>query len=403
MRYFALLNLCDDPRVTPEILGEIARACEAQLFEDYAPMWQTQGVAVTVATSLADIPKDVCPIAVFANSDQQGALAWHTYSPDGHIYGRAFWEEIKANGGNLIQGANSLSAAISHEILEAMQNPYCNTWIQINDTTFEPQENCDRVEGDSYVKFGVSVSNFLGPRAFRDGPGPYDFMGLLQSPWEIRPGGYCQRLNLETLQLDLLWGREFPDWKVPQKLASQRKILAFAADRQLTHARAVVQNFEGIAAPIAEPVIPSPEDDERTTHIIARAKLAPIAQVPVDDRVTLDATPSQEPLSPVAQALGVTEVYDDPTRAPEPSLPDGLEDENAPEPSEPDMSPDADELLERETLTHEESQMMAENNIIGTVKSVRERTGASLRDAKLFVESTPEGQDWIARTYKKPD
>jgi len=216
---FCILNHSADDAITPSVLQRIADAIEEQLYQDYAPFWQSSGVPVRVISSLSQARPDDCLLVIFDRPDQPGLLGWHTYSPDGHIYGRVFWEPIRASGGALTSGPDSLSATLSHEALEALQNPYVNLWAQMSATLFEPTEVCDRVESRSYAKNGVSVSDFLGPRAFRDGPGPYSYMaqaGLapdLPDPWAIAEGGYVVRLDVTSGEMETSWGGAFPEWK----------------------------------------------------------------------------------------------------------------------------------------------------------------------------------------------
>lgn len=72
--------------------------------------------------------------------------------------------------------------------------------------------NCDRTQGDHYDVLGVTMSNFLGPRAFREGIGPYDYMQVLKSPWELRPGGYVIRRRPDGTTYNL-WGDDVPAWR----------------------------------------------------------------------------------------------------------------------------------------------------------------------------------------------
>jgi hypothetical protein len=90
-------------------------------------------------------------------------------------------------------------------------DPYVNWWADTNMVgEQECLELCDRVQADSYEIEGVSVSNFLGPRAFRKGDGPYDLMRLLTDPWEIRSGGYC--IRRKGADVYPVWSSGFPAW-----------------------------------------------------------------------------------------------------------------------------------------------------------------------------------------------
>lgn len=217
------------PEITRVLLEQIADALEHQLTVHVASLWQTAPCRVVVASSPESIPNEagICPLVVYDNPDQAGVLGWHTYdAATGRMPGTAFLDPILENGGTLLKGASSLSATLSHEACEAFCNPYVNDYAFVDESTLEPKEVSDRVEGDVYEIGGVTVSNFLGPRAFRDGPGPYDRMGLLKSPWEVRPGGYCERFNIKTGKMETHWGSLIPTWK--RELKSRKRELGLS-------------------------------------------------------------------------------------------------------------------------------------------------------------------------------
>lgn len=213
--YLALTSMSQDPVVTRPILEKIAEALEYQAHAHYAPLWQSEGCGVRVFSSPEAIPEDdgSSPLVVFDDPDQAGVLGWHTVSPTGRPYGRAFWKVIRDHGGSLYTGPLSLSVTLSHEVLEMIGNPYVNFWADMPSGIQEAIELCDRVEMDSYLIGGdVAVSNFLGPRAFRNGAGPYDYMRLLGEPWDIRPGGYAIRKASDGTVFDV-WGSGYPSWR----------------------------------------------------------------------------------------------------------------------------------------------------------------------------------------------
>lgn len=222
-----LINLSKRPEVSAAVVDRIAHAVELQLFEDYAPLWQSAGVTVRVSPSLDHLPADAMPLALLDAPDGSGAAAWHSYKSSGLVYGEVFCGSALDNGGTLIEGADSVSVLVSHEALEAVEDPYANWLVQVDDRTLEWRELCDRTQGDCYEKDGVSVSNFLGPRAFRDGPGPYDFRGLLTSPFEVRPAGYCDRWDVVTGDIKTIWGAEVPAYVRQAKTRSHRRATRF--------------------------------------------------------------------------------------------------------------------------------------------------------------------------------
>lgn len=231
-----LISASQHPQVTRPLLERIAAALEYQQYAHVAPFWQTGGVSVKVIDTLDDLPEHGAPLIVYDDPDQAGVLGWHTYHRgSGLIHGTAFLTPILEHGGSLIEGSNSLSATLSHEAIEATADPYVNLYAFKDAITMEPIEPCDRVQGDVYDIDGVSVSNFLGPRAFRDGPGPYDWMRLLPEgePWKTRPGGYCERIDLTTGQTHQFFGAEVPGWVRDLKRQKRTHALSRLSNRKM--------------------------------------------------------------------------------------------------------------------------------------------------------------------------
>ena len=232
---FRSISASKNPDVTRPLLESIAEALEYQQFAHVAPFWQTAGISVKVLDRIEDMPTDdSSPLIVYDDPDQAGVLGWHTYQAEsGRIHGTAFVNPILENGGTLFKGANSLSGTLSHEAIEAACDPYVNLYAFMTETTVEPFEACDRVQGDSYDINGIAVSNFLGPRAFRDGPGPYDWMQRLENPWDIAPGGYCERINVRTGKTKTLFVAEMPEWQRELKRQKRAHSLSRLSNRTM--------------------------------------------------------------------------------------------------------------------------------------------------------------------------
>ena len=217
MRTLCLLNESTREDVTKPVLESIAHAVYRQLAEHYAPFWEASPPdAFVVAMRKEDVPKGASVISVIDDPDVAGAYGYHYTTDDGDPLARVFTKPILDNGGTLTKGATSLSQTISHEVLEMAGDPYASFWADMGDgRTEESLELCDRVEGDSYEIDGIAVSNFLGPRAFRDGPGPYDWLGKLKSPWDLTPGGYAiRRTGGPAGRVHEVYGHAVPDWKI---------------------------------------------------------------------------------------------------------------------------------------------------------------------------------------------
>jgi hypothetical protein len=215
---FAVVNESTRPEITPGNLARIASALTRQLCECYAPMWNATGGSVLAVPTLADVPVDWCPLVLLDNADQAGALGYHATTPNGRPYARVFVGTILDNGGDVLSKNLSVSVTMSHEVLEAARDPYANFWADnLDDGRQYALELCDPTEGDAYPIDGVLVSNFVGPRWFSLGPGPYDYMGKLSRPFSMTPGGY---LIARTSSGDVhqIFGASYPDWKKASKL-----------------------------------------------------------------------------------------------------------------------------------------------------------------------------------------
>lgn len=277
MRGIALVSQSKDPAVTFGVLDKIAKAVTRQLCEDYAGVWQSQGVPVVACQRETDVPAGFVPCIVFDTAPEVGILGYHDVTPEGRPYMRVFWKAIRDYGGSLTTGDDALSVTISHECIELVDDPYATAWQDMPDgKTEEAHEPCDRVEGDSYAIDGVSVSNFLGPRAFRGGDGPYDFLGIqgdprgLTEPWEIRPTGYAiRRTGGPAGKTKSVFGAAYPTHKIEQKMAMGSRFAKRA----------------GMLAATLPPTVPALEEDEETGERVAT--LADFGSVP-DGNPTAD-------------------------------------------------------------------------------------------------------------------
>lgn len=224
MRTICFFNESADESITRPILEAIAAAIYRQVSEHYAQFWEASPPdAIVVAMSKEQIPSGAAVVHILDKSDEPGALGYHYVTDTGQPVTRVFWNPILVNGGTLFKGANSLSVTLSHEVLEMLGDPYCNWWADCGTGDEEDSlELCDRVEGDAYEIDRIWVSNFLGPRAFRDGDGPYDWMRLLTKPYEVRHEGYAiRRTGGPAGETKEIYGEMHPAWKRDLKNAKK--------------------------------------------------------------------------------------------------------------------------------------------------------------------------------------
>ena len=177
----------------PATLSGIAAACQIQLNRDFAAHY---GGAFRVrAGDSAGIQPGENVFALLATlPNAPGAIAYHDVDGAGVP---VLYDAITLSD-SLVGPGNSVSVAISHELLETAADEGCNQWADAGGTEYA-HEVCDAVESQTYGIGTVSVSNFVA-RAFwiPNHIGPYDFMTSIGmggfappvGPLMTAPGGY---------------------------------------------------------------------------------------------------------------------------------------------------------------------------------------------------------------------
>lgn len=188
----------------------MVEACKVQLEQHVAPMWLRGSWNIVI-----NQPEEVgYPIVIIDDPDQAGALGYHTKSPCGKVWGRVFVRPIIDGKGLMLSGPLSVSAVLSHEIIEAYCDPDVNLWADRGDGLLIAYEACDPVENDVYeveTKSGtkVSVSNFVLPTWF-DSLVPegskLDFMAQLSKPFTMSKGGYMVTRHAKTGEIKNVFG-----------------------------------------------------------------------------------------------------------------------------------------------------------------------------------------------------
>ncbi|MER5635679.1 hypothetical protein ABT095_01840 [Kitasatospora sp. NPDC002227] len=221
-------------RVTDDDVKTMTRACATQVQRDAAPAWGKAPIPVVYAASEAEAPPGAWVIAVLDDSDQAGALGWHTESEGNLIFGRVFAAPVLDHGGRVLSGELSVSAVLSHEVLETLVDEHVNLWADDLNGSAYAYEVGDPVESDSYevdvTGVGpVAVSNFVYPAWFDPQAGggrKFDQMGKVTAPFQMTKGGYVviRREGKEEQH----FGDRYPEWKKTAKLAdtsrSQRRL-----------------------------------------------------------------------------------------------------------------------------------------------------------------------------------
>ena len=187
-------------------VSKMVAACNTQLTRDVAGPWGKAPVPVILYAKSNLIPANSAKIFIYDNTDQAGALGYHTISGN-EVWGAIFAKTILEYGCPVLFKTNdksslTISSVLSHEVIELYINPYIKLWAEgpvINEGSEYAFEACDPVEADVYqIKLpnnqgNVSVSNFVYPEYFNDSSAPgtkFDHLNLLKNPFTMTANGY---------------------------------------------------------------------------------------------------------------------------------------------------------------------------------------------------------------------
>lgn len=222
MTTFVVFNKAGVPS---DILAAMAGGWRCQLAQDVCPALGRAGATVRSGdlSEEAGLADDEIGVSIFKNPDVPEAGGYHDEDPQGRPYCRVFTEPYLDNGGSWTSGADSVSCAGSHEIIEALGDENAAGWWMMPDGRLTAQELCDAVEGNSYEREGVAVSNFLLRDWARAGAvGVYDFMKVLTAPFSLAAGGYWLVTD-GSGNVTTEWGTRVPEWKKALKLLHSKR------------------------------------------------------------------------------------------------------------------------------------------------------------------------------------
>ncbi|HVI77658.1 MAG TPA: hypothetical protein VM715_05750 [Candidatus Acidoferrum sp.] len=201
----------------------MTRACAHQLRYDAAPIWGLLPIPVTYHASEQTAPPGSWVIAVMDDSDQAGALGWHTEESGELIYGRVFARPVLEHGGDVLASDLSVASVLSHEVLETFVDPRCNLWADSGKGYAVAVEIGDPVEAEVYdvsvSRRTVTVSNFVTPDWFdpyaNTHEKDFDYIGSVAKPFLMSTGGYT--IVMQEGKVTQQFAREYPDWRKEAK------------------------------------------------------------------------------------------------------------------------------------------------------------------------------------------
>jgi len=182
--------------VTDAQAKAVVHAMQVQISRDFAPAWNILGELHFFGKNDA-VPTTYWQMVLLDDADQAGVLGYHDLTPEGLPLGRVF---IKT----AVAAKVAWSVTLSHELLEMLVDPYadllCLVQRQDGLVALFPVELCDPVEGDTYAIGSTLVSNFVYPEWFenyaKNADGKYDFLGTVNAPFQLAPGGYMSAMKL---------------------------------------------------------------------------------------------------------------------------------------------------------------------------------------------------------------
>jgi len=203
----------------------MAKALERQARYHYAPIWGYP--AEVVVGQEADQL-----IYLFDSPESAGYLGWHDVDPNGNPYAHVYAEPSFSHGSSWVAGKWPISETISHELLEMLGDPYCNSYgYDGKGDRLWCMEMCDAVQNSSYLinvtGGSVPVSNFVTPdffNAYGLQGRRWDYKHVLPGPFTIMQGGYSivAELSDETTidgKTKVYFGPELPDWERALKVS----------------------------------------------------------------------------------------------------------------------------------------------------------------------------------------
>ena len=195
MTVYAILNESSAPELTHPYLLETAVDMQVAYDRDYAAACAVLPIDIVVCDRPEDVPEKARVFHIMDSiPEAPGALAFHTRDDSGRPVLKIGVDENRkealATGGSFL---DALTESMSHEIFETARNPYVNRWISgpwLDKKVAD--EASDPVQGSPYREGQTAISNFTLP-AWSDPEdlvGPWDFGGVLKSPFDCAPTGY---------------------------------------------------------------------------------------------------------------------------------------------------------------------------------------------------------------------
>jgi hypothetical protein len=202
----AVLN--QSTAVTDAEVATVVDAVQVQVTRDFAPLYggATAEMFVGPPTRIRD-----WTVYVQDNSTIPGALGYHDLNSAETPIMYVFAKTSRDNN-------VAWSGVLSHEILEALADPYIQLCAQISPSQVLGYEVADPVEQATYNISGVPVSDFVTRAWFepnRTVGAKYDFLAKLSAPRSLLPGGSYMSVGTAIIN-QIVWTQRFASGEVKQ-------------------------------------------------------------------------------------------------------------------------------------------------------------------------------------------
>jgi hypothetical protein len=214
MARFAVVN--QSTLVSDDDLQTAHAACLKQLTEHVAPAWGRLPMDGVFVPKGGQVPPDAYPVYVIDDPDVAKMLGYHSEDPSGKPYGHVFAGPILQNRGTPLAGFPSVSAVLSHEVIEFFIDPTCSLYAVDGSGTLFSYEVADPVEGAAYAVLTpdgapVSVSDFVF-EAWFDAKAPpgtqYDWLKNCSAPFHVTKNGYAVTFDPAANTVTKVYGCE---------------------------------------------------------------------------------------------------------------------------------------------------------------------------------------------------
>lgn len=167
----------------------------------FAPVWHTPQVRIVLLRRKQEAPQGGIVATFQEKGPVYGALAYHTDN--------AGVPGIVVYSGTGVYYGFSNSESFTHEMFELLADQFISEFnigyeypfYYLGDKAYSMptaapwfNEVCDPVEKYGWKLHGVQISDFITPAWFNDSQGNegFDYMGLVQHPFQVIRGGYAQ-------------------------------------------------------------------------------------------------------------------------------------------------------------------------------------------------------------------